>query len=124
MEVEIPAGKRRLVPLGIACQCPEGSYIRIAPKSGLSVKKSLDVGAGVVDHDFIGKIRVLLCNNGKDQVEIKRGERVAQLIIEQIHNPLVEVVSGLEETSRGARGFGSTGINRVEEIRVDNVIVE
>ena len=56
VEVKIPAGERRLVPLGIACRCPEGSYIRIAPRSGLSVKKSLDVGAGVVDRDYTGEV--------------------------------------------------------------------
>ena len=96
----------------------------MAPRSGLLVKKSLDVGAGVVDHDYIGEIKVLLCNNGRDKVEVKAGERIAQLIIEQIHNPPVEVVSGLEETSRGAGGFGLTGINTMEKIKVDNVIVE
>ena len=88
------------------------------------MKRSLDVGAGVVDRDYTGEIRVLLCNNGRDKVEIRVGERVAQLVVEQIYNPLVEVVLGLEETSRGAGGFGSTGINTVEEAKVDVVFIE
>ena len=80
----------------------------------MSYKQSVDVGAGVVDRDYTREVKVLLCNNGQNIVAIKKGDRVAQLIIERILNPLVEVIEGLEETSRGAGGFGSTRINEVK----------
>ena len=80
------------MPLGIACQCPEESYVRIAPRSSMSWKKSADVGARVVDQDYRGEVIFLLCSHGRDPVEIKVGDRVAQLIVEKIYDPLVEVV--------------------------------
>ena len=67
---------------------------------------------------------VLLCNSGKELVEIKIGDRVAQLIVEKIYNPPVEVVQRLEEMSRGIGGFGSTGVNVVEEAKANRVIIE
>ena len=76
-DVAIPAGQRKLVPLGIACRCPRGSYIRIAPRSSMAYKQSMDVGVGVVGRDYTGEIKVLLCNNGQDTVAIKKGDRVA-----------------------------------------------
>ena len=87
-------------------------------------KRSVDVGAGVVDRDYRGEIKVLLCNLGKDPVEIKVGDRVAQLIVEKIYNPLVEVVPELEDTSRGTRRFGSTRVSTVEAIKVGKAIIE
>ena len=88
-------------------------------------KKNIDVGAGVVDRDFRGELKVLLCNQGKEEVEIEKGDRVAQLIVEKIYNPLVVVVGGLEDTSRGTEGFGSTGVNEVTiKSKEDLLIIE
>ena len=67
----------------------------------------------MVDQDFRGEVKVSLCNHGKEEVEIRVGDRVAQLIVEKIYNPPVVVVEGLEDTSRGTRGFGSTGVNEI-----------
>jgi dUTP pyrophosphatase len=90
---------------------PHGHYGRVAPRSGLAWKKSIDVGAGVIDEDYRGNVGVILFNFGDEDFVIKQGDRVAQLILEKISTPEVEEVDELPETSRGDGGFGSTGIN-------------
>ena len=106
----IPAGGKGLVKTGISIQFPTGLYARIAPRSGLALKKFIDVGAGVVDADYRGEVGVVLFNHGDQDFEVKMGDRIAQLILEKISTPAVEEVSGLDETVRGSGGFGSTGI--------------
>lgn len=88
---------------------PAGCYGRVAPRSGLAAKHGIDVGAGVIDEDYRGNIGVVLFNHGKEAFEIKRGDRIAQLICERIVYPVLEEVEKLTETVRGAGGFGSTG---------------
>src|SRR4029077_14341393 len=96
---------RRLVDTGLAIAIPPGTYARIAPRSGLSVK-GLDIGAGVVDSDYRGPLKALLINNSDIPFQINQGERMAQLILEHIENPeCVTVVDSLPETTRGNRGF-------------------
>ena len=111
MDLVIPAGERGLVKTDLAIACQEGTYGRIAPRSGLALKKGIDVGAGVVDSDYRGPVGILLFNFGKEDFEIKRGDRVAQLILEQIILPEVLEVEDLDETVRGEGGFGSTGVS-------------
>ena len=82
---------------------------RIAPRSGLAVKHSIDTGAGVIDSDYRGQVKVLLFNHSEVDFEIKEGDRVAQLVLERIYTPEVLVVEELKESIRGAGGFGSTG---------------
>ena len=106
----IPAGGKGLVKTGISIQFPTGLYARIAPRSGLALKKFIDVGAGVVDADYRGEVGVVLFNHGDQDFEVKMGDRIAQLILEKISTPAVEEVSGLDDTVRGSGGFGSTGI--------------
>jgi dUTP pyrophosphatase len=109
----IPAHGRSLVSTGIAIALPKGTYGRIAPRSGLAVKYSIDTGAGVIDEDYRGEIKILLVNHSDTALAVKPGERIAQLIIERISlAPMIEVET-LTETKRGESGFGSTGINRV-----------
>lgn len=83
-------------------------YFRIAPRSGLAVK-GIDVGAGVVDRDFRGSVKVLLINNSKSDFEVKKGDRIAQGIFERIVEIIFNQTDNLEETKRGEGGFGSTG---------------
>ena len=109
-DVTIGPGERALVSTGIAMNAPKGTYIRIAPRSGLAVKNAIQVGAGVVDSDYVGEVKVLLFNCGSSPFEIKTGDRIAQAIVEQIKTPDVMVVGKLEDTARGAGGFGSTGV--------------
>lgn len=82
---------------------------RIAPRSGLASKHMIDTGAGVIDADYRGQVKVLLFNHGEKDFEVKEGDRVAQLVLERIYTPEVLEVQELEESVRGAGGFGSTG---------------
>lgn len=84
---------------------------RIAPRSGLAVKHGISTGAGVIDADYRGQVKILLFNHGDKDFEVKEGDRIAQLILERIYTPEVVEVEELEESVRGAGGFGSTGTN-------------
>lgn len=98
-----------MVDTDISIAVPAGTYGRVAPRSGLASKHSIDTGAGVIDADYRGPVKVLLFNLSDVDFKIAVGERIAQLIIERILTPEVMVVAELEETVRGAGGFGSTG---------------
>lgn len=80
-------------------------------RSGLAWKNSIDVGAGVIDYDYRGNVGVILFNLSDVDFEVKRGDRVAQLILERISMADVQEVAELSDTSRGAGGFGSTGVS-------------
>ena len=108
-EVVIPPTHRALIGTGVAIVLPPGVYGRVAPRSGLTVKHGIQVGAGVVDPDYTGEVKVVLFNHGDKDFEVKRGERIAQLVLEKCDTPDVEEIGLLEETERGAGGFGSTG---------------
>lgn len=106
----IPPGGRDLVATGISIKVPEGTYGRIAPRSGLAVRNGIQVGAGVIDSDYTGEIKVVLFNSDpNNSFVIKAGDRIAQLVLEKIECPEVEEVSDLNNTYRGDGGFGSTG---------------
>ena len=101
-------GERTLVPTGIAIRLPKGTYGRIAPRSGLAAKYGVEVGAGVVDQDWRGEVKILLYNHGNYGVWFDRGDRVAQLIVERIAEVEVKPVYHLDFTKRGTASFGST----------------
>jgi deoxyuridine 5'-triphosphate nucleotidohydrolase len=105
----VPAGARHLVSTGLSIALPAGVYGRVAPRSGLASKRSVDVGAGVVDQDYRGEVKVLLVNNGDGDLMVAVGDRIAQLILEKIEIADVVEVDELDATERGAGGFGSTG---------------
>jgi dUTP pyrophosphatase len=96
----------RLFDTGLSFTVPEGTYGRIAPRSGLS-KKGLLVNAGVIDRDYTGPVKVMLHNLSINELYINKNDRIAQLIL--IKTPKVELVEELGETNRGSGGFGSTG---------------
>ena len=106
----IPSGRRRLIKAGLAMVIPEGLYGRIAPRSGLALAKGLSVGAGVIDSDYRGEIGVLLFNQGQEDVVIKIGERIAQIIFERIAVPKIEEATELPQINRGDADFGSIEI--------------
>ena len=108
--VVIMPGRRAAVSTGLAIQMPEGVYGRIAPRSGLAVKHGLQVGAGVVDRDYTGEIKVVLFNHDKKPFVIKPEYRIAQLILERHETLPVEEVDDISDTDRGEGGFGSTGV--------------
>ena len=109
--VVVPPTHRVLVGTGIAMVLPNGVYGRVAPRSGLAVKHGIQVGAGVVDPDYMGEVKVVLFNHGDKDFEVKKGDRVAQLILERCETPEVEEVGTVESTERGSKGFGSTGVS-------------
>ncbi|MBW0535395.1 hypothetical protein O181_075110 [Austropuccinia psidii MF-1] len=100
---------RAIVPTDIVIALPPSTYGRVAPRSGLAVKYGIDTGAGVIDEDYRGPVGVVLFNHGDQDFQVRKGDRVAQLIIEKILTPEVTEVQSLTETERGAGGFGSTG---------------
>lgn len=106
----VGAGSRGLVGTGLAITAPAGTYARVAPRSGLAVKHGIGVGAGVVDADYRGEVRVLLLNHGVTDLHVRAGDRIAQLILEKIQTATVREVSELDTSDRGAGGFGSTGV--------------
>jgi len=90
---------------------PEGTYARIAPRSGLAWRHGIQVGAGVVDSDYTGEVKVVLFNQDPSlPFEVRRGYRIAQLIFERVEIPLeVTEETDIPATERGDGGFGSTG---------------
>ncbi|KAM4121945.1 hypothetical protein ACJW30_01G044300 [Castanea mollissima] len=109
-ETKVPARGKALVPTDLSIAIPEGTYARVAPRSGLTWKHSIDVGAGVIDADYRGPVGVILFNHSDVDFEVKVGDRIAQLIIEKIMTPDVVEVEDLDSTVRGEGGFGSTGV--------------
>ena len=108
----IPPGGRGIVATDLSIACPPGTYARIAPRSGLAIKKGIDVGAGVVDADYRGPVGVILFNlDNENAFEVQKGDRIAQLILEKISMTGLEEVDDLDKTDRGAGGFGSTGVS-------------
>lgn len=107
-DVEIEAHGKAIIKTDIAVAIPDGHYGRIAP-SWIAWKNHIDVGAGVIDCDYRGNVGVVLFNHSNQKFSIKRGERIAQLIIEKISTPDVLEVDDLDNTERGIGGFGSTG---------------
>jgi len=105
----IPARGKVLVSTDLSIATPEGTYGRVAPRSGLASKNFIDTGAGVIDADYRGEVKVILANLGTEPFAVKRGERIAQLVPAQVQRAAFLEVTELDETARGAGGFGSTG---------------
>jgi dUTP pyrophosphatase len=107
----LKAGQLLLVPTGLFIALPEGYEAQIRPRSGLAFKHGITVlnSPGTIDADYRGEIKVLLINHGAEDFEIKDGERIAQMVIAAHARVEWNSVNELEETERGAGGFGSTG---------------
>jgi dUTP pyrophosphatase len=99
-----------IVKTDISISIPINTYARIAPRSGLAVKNFIDVGAGVVDYDYRGNVGVVLFNHSNFDFEIKKGDRIAQLILERICMANILEVDELAATERGISGYGSSGV--------------
>ena len=106
--------ERILVPTGIHIQLPEGYEAQIRPRSGLAFKNGVTVlnSPGTIDADYRGEIKVILANLGTEPFTVERGMRVAQMVIAQYSQVAWNVVEQLDETARGAGGFGSTGVKK------------
>lgn len=109
VQTVIPPKQRKTVNTGIAIQMPEHFAGLIWPRSGLSVKQGIDVLAGVVDSGYRGEIMVCLYNTSDEIVSIQTGDRIAQIIFQEVPRVTMEVHETLGSSQRGDNGFGSTG---------------
>ena len=107
----VVCGTRKLIKTNISMEITPGYYGRIAPRSGLAYKSGIDVLAGVIDSDYRGDIGVILYNTDKNiDFEIKKGDRIAQIIFEACYSATLNTVENLDNTLRESGGFGSTGV--------------
>ncbi len=109
--LELKPGKKAIVPCGFAMALPAGFEAQVRPRSGLAAKHGITVlnSPGTIDADYRGEVMVILINLGEDSFVIERGERIAQMVIAPVIQPVFVVSEDLDETERGAGGFGSTG---------------
>lgn len=109
--VTLAPGARHAVATGIAIAIPEGFEVQVRPRSGLALKHGVTClnTPGTIDADYRGEVKVILANLGAEPFEVKRGERIAQLVPAAVQRAAFVEVAELDETARGAGGFGSTG---------------
>lgn len=105
--------ERKLVNTGLYAQLEKGYEIQVRPRSGLALKKGITVlnSPGTIDADYRGEIGVVLINLSNDDFTINSGDRIAQLVVSKHEQPNLEQTDSLDSTSRGEKGFGSTGLN-------------
>ena len=105
--------ERKLVNTGLYAQLEKGYEIQVRPRSGLALKKGITVlnSPGTIDADYRGEIGVILINLSNDDFIINSGDRIAQLVVSKNEQPNLEQTDSLDSTSRGEKGFGSTGVN-------------
>ena len=110
-DVTLGPGQRHAVATGFAIAIPVGYEVQVRPRSGLALKHGVTClnTPGTIDSDYRGEVKVILANLGSEPFEVRRGERIAQLVPAPVLNADFREVGALSETSRGAGGFGSTG---------------
>ena len=109
--VTIASGARAIVPCGFAMALPPGYEAQVRPRSGLAAKHGVTVlnSPGTIDEDYRGEVKVILINHGSEAFEIRRGDRIAQMVVAPVSAVTFTERESLDETTRGAGGFGSTG---------------
>ncbi len=109
--ISVAPGERRLVPTGLRIALPDGYEAQVRPRSGLALKRGITLlnTPGTIDSDYRGEIGLILINHGQETFQITRGERLAQLVIARFAQAQWLKTDDLDDTSRGAGGFGSTG---------------
>jgi len=110
-DVTLAPGARHAVATGYAMAIPHGYEVQVRPRSGLALKHGITClnTPGTIDSDYRGEVKVILANLGSDPFEVKRGERIAQLVPAPVQYATLDLVDDLDATARGAGGFGSTG---------------
>lgn len=110
-DVDLAPGGRHAVATGLALAIPDGFEVQVRPRSGLALKHGITVPntPGTIDSDYRGELKVILINHGTEPFPIRRGDRIAQLVLAPVTRAAWEEVDSLDETERGAGGFGSTG---------------
>ena len=107
-DTAIPARGKILVATGIRLALPEGHVGLIWPRSGMAVKHGIDCGAGVIDSQYRGEVKILLFNHSDNEYPIKQGDRIAQLLVQKVETVEFLPVDNLDDTDRAGSGFGST----------------
>jgi dUTP pyrophosphatase len=109
--IMLQPGERQLIPTGISLALPENTEAQVRPRSGLALKKGITClnSPGTIDSDYRGQIGVILINHGQETFEIRRGDRIAQLVIQYVPSVEWEAVDDLPTSERGQGGFGHTG---------------
>jgi dUTP pyrophosphatase len=104
-------GAVSLIPTGFAVAIPEGFEIQIRPRSGLAVKYGIGIinSPGTIDADYRGEVKIAVINLGRKPYSVKRGDRIAQMVIKRVYQARLKVVEELDETDRNSGGFGHTG---------------
>ena len=110
--VVLRPGSRAMVPTGLCIAVPAGFEVQVRPRSGLAAKAGITClnSPGTVDSDYRGELKVILINLGAEDFIIRRGERIAQMVVAPVVQAAWQLVDSLDETARGAGGFGSTGV--------------
>jgi dUTP pyrophosphatase len=110
-ELLLAPGERALVPTGVAIAVPRGHEAQVRPRSGLALRHGLVLpnAPGTIDSDYRGEVKVIVWNLGDQPFAVRRGDRIAQLVVAPVAEAEWEEVAALDETHRGAGGFGHTG---------------
>jgi dUTP pyrophosphatase len=110
--ITLPPGGRAMLPAGLVFELPHGYEAQIRPRSGLAVRHGVTVlnSPGTIDSDYRGEVQVLLINHGSEPFEIRRGDRIAQIVVQPVTRAKLHVCTDVSESVRGAGGFGSTGL--------------
>jgi dUTP pyrophosphatase len=116
-DVTLAPGTRQLIPTGLAIALPAGFEAQVRPRSGLALKHGVTVlnSPGTIDADYRGEVQVLLVNHGTQPFVVKRGDRIAQMVVAPVTQIAWNTVERLDETERGSGGYGSTGVAAVAQ---------
>lgn len=111
-QVIIEPGKIELIPTNLQVEIPEGFELQVRPRSGLAINNGIGIlnSPGTIDSDYRGEIKIILINLGKEPFIVKRGDRIAQLVLSKYYRAEIEIADELTESKRNSGGFGHTGI--------------
>ena len=111
VDISIPVNKSTLVPTGVFMELPVNYEAQVRPRSGLALKHNITLtnSPGTIDAGYRGEVGVIMFNHGPAEFEVKRGDRIAQMVITELPEVELELAESLAESDRGAGGFGSTG---------------
>ena len=111
-DIVLKPGQRYLVPTGLSIQLPVGYEAQIRPRSGLAIKHGISLvnTPGTIDSDYRGEVKIIMINLGSEDFVIRRGDRIAQMVIAPVTHGMFALSNSLDATDRGAGGFGSTGV--------------
>ena len=111
-EIELLPGQRAAIPCGIAIELPHGYDAQVRPRSGLALNQGVTVlnGPGTIDSDYRGEVKAILINHGAEPFLVKRGAKIAQMVIARHEQAEIEESEALSDSARGGGGFGSTGM--------------